>query len=131
MAKNLSSNKRITQIQATPPGWFVLYLGYEQEPDPTELYAEGFEGYFVVPVAGWALWEDKETGQQGISPFMAEGQLADPKNDNSIVKIVYRPDWLNIRLNGAENITEGSPFGIHKNRLEVEVKRSVYNKHLE
>lgn len=123
MSEETLIRKKIIQIEAAPPGWFVLYLGYGGEPEPDELCGEKLDGYFVVPMAGWALWEDSETGERGISPFMAEGKLVDENDHHS--KIAFRPDWLNVRLNGAETITEGSPFGVSKNRLEVEVKKMI------
>jgi len=125
MSENSYAEKHIIQIQAAPAGWFILYVGYGKEPNPDETFNEKLEGYFVVPIAGWALWEDKETGKRGIFPYTAEGNLVDPQKD-AVAKIAYRPDWLNVRLNGAERIAENSPFGIGKNRLEVEVRQNIY-----
>lgn len=119
-----ASTKQIIQIQVAPPGWFVLYLGYEETPKPDEVDGMKVDGFFAVPLVGWALWEDPNTGSRGISPFVAEGNLVDENDKHS--KVAFRPDWLNIRLNGAETISDCSPFGISRNRLEVEVKKAVY-----
>lgn len=111
--------KRIIQIQAAPPGWFVLYLESEgEEPPPEEIYHIRTYSYFVIPMAGWAVWEDVQTGTTGISPFMNSGQLLD-KTDRDF-SVDFRPDWLNLPLNGTSTVVQESPC---KNRLELEIRK--------
>ena len=112
-------SKKIIQILSAPSGWFALFAAYEEENELTRI-----DGYFAVPVAGWALCEDIETGKQKIEAFLGDGELI-TENSGNIPKIVFRPDWLNHKLNGEETVLETATFDSPKNRLEFEQRKSL------
>lgn len=115
-----TEKKRIIQIQTACPGWFALFEAFEYSVEA------GFdvEGCFAVPIAGWALWEDAETGKRKVEPFFGSGELLDQQEQKNFQRVVFRPDWLNSKLNGSESVIESNPLSVSKNRLEVEFRTS-------
>ncbi len=117
MMDEQGEQKHIIQIQTAPPGWFAVFgtFGYMEKND--QFSVEGCSG---VPIAGWAICEDSHTGERRITPFFGSGELLDPQSQKNFECVVFRQDWLTMRLNGTETASENDLLENIKNHLKIE-----------